>query len=212
VLTLGQILQKARKKKGKPLSSIARETKISARFLKALENNHFKHLPPGPFTKGFIKNYAQAVDLPYEKALAIFRRDFIVDKKGKIKPKNLTKSINEPNFFTPKVLKILGIFLAIIFFSIYLGFQLKSFFAPPNLTIYKPEDGARLKGPIISVEGKVSADSSIKINDQLAEVDSLGLWRKKLEVLPGKNQIEVKAINRRNKETKKELSVEVVDK
>jgi len=211
VKTVGQLLKQAREKQQKPLSVIARETKISARFLKALENNDFKVLPGEPFVKGFIKNYAKVVNLSPDKILAIFRRDFTVDKKGKVLPKNLAKTIDEENFFNPKIFKILAIFLITLLFSIYLGFQLKTFFAPPTLTIFKPEDGAELKGPIISVEGRVSADSSVWVNNQLVEIDSIGLWRKKLPVLPGTNKIEIKAVGRRNKETKKELKVEVVD-
>jgi len=211
VQTVGQILKQAREKKGRPLSSIARETKISARFLKALEKNQFGKLPAEPFTRGFIKSYTQAVNIPTKKALALFRRDFTVDKKGKIRPKKLS-GIDQTSFLDSRILKILAIFFITLFFSIYLGFQLKTLFAPPALTVLKPEDNARLKGPIISVEGRVSADSSVWVNDQLVEVDNLGMWRKNLPVLPGENKIEVRAANRHGKETIKNLSVEVVDK
>ena len=209
--TVGQILKQAREKKGKPLSSVARETKISARFLKALEKNQFDKLPAEPFTKGFIKNYARAVNLPTKKVLALFRRDFTVDKKGKIKPKKPLDA-DQTTFPGSKVLRILAILSIAFIFFLYLSFQLRTFFAPPTLTVLKPEENTQLKGPIVSVEGRVSADSSVWVNDQLVEVDNLGLWNKRLQVLPGRNEIEVKAINRRGKETTKKLSVEVVDK
>lgn len=209
--TVGQLLREARKKQNRPLSNIARETKISARFLKALENDDFDKLPPEPFVKGFIKNYTQVVGLSTEKVLAAFRRDFAIDKEGKIAPKSLSKPIADGKVFGPRLLKFLAVSLVVLLFSAYLGFQLKSFFAPPSLTVFKPENRTQLKGPVVSVEGRASIDTSVWVNDQLVEIDSLGLWRKKLELLPGENKIEVKAVNRRDKETKEEIVVEVVD-
>jgi cytoskeletal protein RodZ len=164
-----------------------------------------------PFVKGFIKNYAKVVDVSYDKLLAAFRRDFTADKRGRVFPKNSLKPVEDEGFLNQKTLKILAAILATFLFSLYIGFQIKTLFSPPPLTVFKPENGSQLKGPIISVEGKTATDTVVSINGELAEVDSLGLWRKKLEALPGKNTIEIKATSRRGKETKKEITIEVVD-
>ena len=74
--TVGQLLRQARLKKGKSLVQVAKETKIPRSTLEAIENDDWCCLPASPFIKGFIRNYAQAVALDPQKALAISRNTF----------------------------------------------------------------------------------------------------------------------------------------
>ena len=70
----GASFKKARESKGIPLDRIAAETRISSRFLQAIENEDFHVLPGGIFTRGFIRSYAERVGLDPEQAVADYEK------------------------------------------------------------------------------------------------------------------------------------------
>lgn len=70
----GASFKKARESKGISLAQIATETRISTRFLTAIENEEFHLLPGGIFNRGFIRTYAERVGLDPEQALAGYER------------------------------------------------------------------------------------------------------------------------------------------
>ena len=73
---LGATFRKARETAGLPLEKIAAETKISARFLLAIESESFNLLPGGIFNRGFIRSYAEYLGLDSEQAVADYERMF----------------------------------------------------------------------------------------------------------------------------------------
>jgi cytoskeletal protein RodZ len=70
----GANFRKAREALGLSLGQIAVETRISTRFLEAIENEEFHLLPGGIFNRGFIRNYADRIGLDAEQAVADYER------------------------------------------------------------------------------------------------------------------------------------------
>src|SRR5262249_31857924 len=70
----GASFKKARESLGVSLNQIAIETRISTRFLLAIEDEDFRRLPGGIFNRGFIRAYAERVGLNPEKAVADYER------------------------------------------------------------------------------------------------------------------------------------------
>src|SRR5262245_1976982 len=68
----GSHLHALRERHGVSLEELAQSTRISQRFLEALEADEFAALPAGPFAKGFIRSYCQALNEPDEEALALY--------------------------------------------------------------------------------------------------------------------------------------------
>lgn len=83
-----------RQRKGITLQDISQKTKISSRYLAAIESGDFEQLPGGVFTTSYIRQYAHAIDydewdlltcykstLPAEEELAVpqdeARRGFV---------------------------------------------------------------------------------------------------------------------------------------
>jgi len=66
----GASFKKARESKGISLDQIAKETRISTRFLAAIENEEFHLLPGGIFNRGFVRSFAEAVGLDPDQAVA----------------------------------------------------------------------------------------------------------------------------------------------
>jgi cytoskeleton protein RodZ len=60
---IGATLREARMRARIDVSEIEAQTKIRAKYLRALENEEWSLLPGGTFVKSFLRTYAQALDL-----------------------------------------------------------------------------------------------------------------------------------------------------
>ena len=70
----GASFRKAREAAGLPLDRIAAETRISTRFLLAIESEDFHLLPGGVFNRGFVRAYAAHLGMDPEQAVAEYSR------------------------------------------------------------------------------------------------------------------------------------------
>lgn len=70
----GATFKQARESKGISLEQIASDTRISTRFLRAIENEEFHLLPGGIFNRGFVRAYADRVGLDPDQAVADYER------------------------------------------------------------------------------------------------------------------------------------------
>jgi cytoskeleton protein RodZ len=70
----GASFKKARESRGVSLDQIAAETRISTRFLVAIENEEFNLLPGGIFNRGFVRSYAEKIGLDPDQAVAEYER------------------------------------------------------------------------------------------------------------------------------------------
>jgi cytoskeleton protein RodZ len=68
--SFGENLRREREMRGVTLQEISAATKISVRFLLALEEEEFTKLPGGIFTRSFIRAYAKYLGLDEERVLA----------------------------------------------------------------------------------------------------------------------------------------------
>ena len=76
--TIGEQLRLAREGRGIPLREISDQTRISVRYLEAIETDDFKRLPGGIFNRSFVRAYARYVGYDEKEALdayAKFMRD-----------------------------------------------------------------------------------------------------------------------------------------
>jgi len=65
----GDQFRKTREQKKLSFDDVSRVTKISARMLKAIEEEHFEQLPGGVFNKGFVRTYAKHLGLDDDDAV-----------------------------------------------------------------------------------------------------------------------------------------------
>jgi len=71
--SFGENLRREREMRGVTLEEISAATKVSVRFLHALEAEDFSKLPSGIFTRGFIRAYAKYLGLDEERVLAEYQ-------------------------------------------------------------------------------------------------------------------------------------------
>jgi len=89
--SLGEYLKKERELRGVTIEGIASITRISSRFIHALENDDFKNLPSEVFVKGFLRAYTKCVGIDPNEVISIYENIRKVNEKPEIK-----KDINPP--------------------------------------------------------------------------------------------------------------------
>ncbi|HFC96973.1 MAG TPA: hypothetical protein ENJ40_00745 [Thermosulfurimonas dismutans] len=90
---LGAYLREIRERQGLSLPEIAAETKISCRFLEAIEEERWEELPGEVYIVGYLRAYAEAVGLDPGDVLARYRetrpqkgRDTLGHPSGEVSP------------------------------------------------------------------------------------------------------------------------------
>ncbi len=78
----GQELKKDREAKGISLKAVADATRITQRYLEAVESDRLDLLPGGFFVKAILRSYAKAVGLDEEEILERYRRAGVVAVGG----------------------------------------------------------------------------------------------------------------------------------
>jgi cytoskeletal protein RodZ len=67
-------LQRFRNRAGVSLEQIAHSTKISSRFLRAIEDEQFEQLPGGIFSTSYLRQYAAAIGYDEDALVAFYEK------------------------------------------------------------------------------------------------------------------------------------------
>ena len=68
----GGLLKRVRESAGASVEDLAELTKISKRYVRAIENNQFELLPAAVYVRGFVAEYAKALGLDPNKVASSF--------------------------------------------------------------------------------------------------------------------------------------------
>ena len=94
--TVGAQLKAAREAHDLTISQVAEVTRIKSQQIEGIERGDFSSIPAPMYVKGFIKLYAQVVDLEPEPLLACYEAQIKADKPGKPKVRTSQKSVVAP--------------------------------------------------------------------------------------------------------------------
>lgn len=197
--TLGEVLVQHRKDQRHSLDYAARQTAVSADYLKALENGRYDQLPGDIYAKNFIKAYAKFLGLPAEKLLEDYENEKILFKK--------TKKINSFEEFErpiakagrihflaiPKIMRVAALCVLALVCAVYIGSKVMGIFAPPVLVVSQPASDVIIADPLVKVEGEIEKDATLKINGQHVFPNDDGIFSEQLTLQHGTNIIEVTA-------------------
>lgn len=211
-LTLGEKIRKLRNDKRISLNEVSRVTRIQIGYLESLENGEYDKLPADVYVKGFLRSYAEFLGVDdqvfiklYEKERGIKRnlkKSKDPEKKKKIEPINISSFV-----FTPKKITITLSVILVFFGLVYLYREIGSFSEAPRLSIISPETNSEIDGNSIFVEGITEKDARLFINDQPILVNDDGKFRENITMQPGVNVINVKSVNKFDKEAVETITV-----
>ncbi|MBI5356476.1 helix-turn-helix domain-containing protein [Candidatus Collierbacteria bacterium] len=205
--TAGEILKAGRKEKGWTISELSKRTKIQERFIEALENSDLAKLPAMPFVNGFLRTISSELDLKPEGMVAIFRRDFGEDDKGKVIPNSLEKK--DKGFrWAPSTSVVIGVLAMISVFGFYLIIQLKGLLGVPSLEIFQPQEQA-IVGLEIVVEGRTDPTASVSINGQKIKKNRNGTFSQTIGLSEGAQTVAISATGQNGKTTEAVRNVQV---
>ncbi len=142
--TLGSFFRKARQGKNKTLDEIAEKTRIHVSTLKAIESDNRNVLPAEVFTRGFIKIYAQNLDLDPDQMLNWYMqqgddaRPLVPDDNINVQEVLASESLAEsPSGVTGRL-----VFVAMVLFVVLIGYwgynSLNAPIETPTTVIEKP--------------------------------------------------------------------------
>ena len=157
----GETLRAQREKKGITLSSPPPTTRIRENFL----NRSGQRLPDAPgavYTKGFLRNYAEYLELPTEDLVVQFHQERDQpDAPRTFKP--LSPIARRSYVFTPAVLVPVVVLAGIVLFVSYLYYQFVSFAVPPRIEVTEPATDAIAQSADFVVRGRTVPDGRVTV-------------------------------------------------
>lgn len=135
---LGELLRTQRERKGITLEQAAADTRIREKFLAALEAGDYQSLPGAVYTRGFLRNYAEYLDLDQEDLVVQFQqeRGLIAEPGRAFEP--MRPIARRSVLLTPAVLVPVLVLAGIGLFVGYLYYQFTSFAVAPALEVTDP--------------------------------------------------------------------------
>lgn len=205
---ISQTLKDERHARHLTLEEVEKSTKIKLVYLRAIEAGNFTRLPSKSYALGFVKNYAKFLDIPEEKAIPLFRREYELGQREEFMPRfrKTQDKIGKRKIFNIKFAVVAVILLIIVGFMV---FQFSSFFIGPKLSIEKPTEGQEIVGNVIQLEGTTDPAATVTVNDEEAYVGIDGKFQKTIYEFEGKRKITVTAKNRFDKSTTQEVNITV---
>ncbi len=179
------LLQNARIDKDLSLEEVSKKTKISVKYLKALEDEDATYFPQEPYCSLMVKDYAEFLGLNSLQVLSLFRRDFAQKRKVK------TKSHHRLSF-TPQVTFYFLLFLTIITFVSYLVYEYVKYNQPPKLIVSWPTE-QQLQSNLVEISGTTDPEATVRINQDLVIVDQKGFFQKKIDLGGGSLEVVVQS-------------------
>ena len=155
--TAGDMLKAAREAFGLSIEDVAAQTNIPARRVALIEAVDVKNLPSMPFTLGFVRAYAQLLNLPADALVARFRADAGYPPADQIPT---LKPALKDDLGPPAQVNILAV-LGIVAFIVWMVWQILQSVAPTQV--------ADVEGTPLS--GRIQTDTGVtyEVDTSVAE-------------------------------------------
>lgn len=188
------------------LSDLSEQTKISKKYLTAMEECRFDDIPFAHiYKKNFIKRYAEALRMDDVDELV---NQFTEEEEPVIEAPPEPTAMKQSRFQNfPSLWKYLIGFTMIALLASYLGLQIKRIVDPPSLTLISPLNGFITTDKFLTVQGSASTHAKVSINGQTIPNDGQGQFREVLPLSPGINTITISAQKKHGKATEQTFHV-----
>lgn len=113
---LGSVLHAARISKKLSIDQVSQAIHLSAKQIQALENNDFSLLPEPVITRGFIRNYANFLDVDVEPLLRRYR-SLVPQEERSIVVKANVNEVMSQHTHQPWLMYVLGSILVLLFLT-----------------------------------------------------------------------------------------------
>lgn len=196
--TLGERLREVRAEAQLSVDDAARATGVSARYLEALEQGEYAALPGDIYTRNFLRRYARLLRINEENAVRTYDGERSVVKSNE---RRLPGPIATAGGQAVSVLaKRFAIGLVIVAIVGYLGIELGRVVSPPKLVVESPAASGVISTQSLEVRGRTDPEASVVVNGQAVAVSQDGRFQQLLNLIPGRNTIQITAATKRGKQ------------
>jgi len=197
---MGQKLNQMRRRLTISLEMAAKATRIQQRYLEALEKNNHNKLPEPIYTRNYIKTYVKFLGgdpgyflQRYEEECGTC--DLLVNPMRLPRQKIGWIKLLAAH----RLLKISIVALFCLAFAGYLGIQIQSILAPPEIVLYQPNNDIATDQAEILVSGQIEQRAEIWINDIKVLPDQSGFFSTEVDLERGLNIITIEGAKRYSK-------------
>lgn len=198
---LGDALRLQREAMGVTMQQAAEDTRIREKFLQAIESGDYQSLPGTVYTKGFLRNYAQYLNLDPEEALALY-----TGERGGSEPARtfapMKPLVKRSFIFTPTILVPVVVLAGIVLFIGYVYYQFTNFAVAPHVDITDPPGDAVSQTAEYTVKGRTNPDGriTVRVSPGLDTINDVrpardGTFSVTVPLKPGPNHVEVQVLD-----------------
>lgn len=202
VVRLGEILRQQRERKGITLEQAAEDTRIREKFLEALESGDHLALPGAVYTKGFLTNYADYLDLSAADLVALYAAERAATPEPPRSFRPMRPVMRTGMYISPTILVPVVVLAAVLLFVGYLSYQFASFATPPRIEVLDPPGDAIAQQADLVVRGRTVPEGRVTIRvfpgpDTIADIrpNPDGTFAVTVQLRPGPNHIEVQVLD-----------------
>lgn len=198
-------LKETRIKQGISLKEAAECIGVSVKYLERIEAGDYKKLPADVYVRGFLKKYAEFLELPAQEIADFYQKErrifYNIHGDNNDEKKYFNGGFLGKIYITPKIISFFAIVIAAVFIISYFIYEVGFLVSPPKLILENPVQDVEVFEQKLSVVGRTDYDSFVKINGQNISIDENGYFNKEINLSEGVNVLEIKAVNRLGKET-----------
>jgi cytoskeletal protein RodZ len=215
---LGEVLRTAREAKGVDLVRVERDTKIRSRYLAALEGGAYRDLPGAVYTKGFLRNYGLYLGLDPEYLIDLYRLETSQQVASRptvgAPPRPIEMRRRRSFVVTPGVVVAAMLTVLVLVVFAYIGGQLLVFAGTPDLQITDPPGPlSAYDGTTYTLHGRTAANAQVTVGglteNPRTTADALGNFEVTIGLKPGRNVVELTALDPKTGRTSASVSREI---
>lgn len=200
--SLGRELRRLREAIGMSPEDVARETRISVQYIRALEAGDYRAFSARVYAQGTVRRMGkifEGADADSLAALCGREWDEVINRG-----RNTDDPMRERNgalrparfFLTPRRIGILAAASFSLLLALFLSRRLVAFSAPPALVVESPADESGSATPVVEVSGATEKESSLTVNGRELTLDERGNFDEKIELPPGVSELQFISRNR----------------
>ena len=194
---LGERIKKAREEADLSLKKFADLSRIQIKYLERLEGGDYDKLPAFVYIQGFLRKYAEILNLPLDELIADCQNETHALAAEKQKELRTLPTLPSPKIIiTPKKITWAAVALVFVLVVGYLFYQFDFLIAPPKLVVSYPADDLIIERTTLEVIGESDPTAKLTINGQQVFIEKGGGFKQEINLSPGLNTLNIEAQNR----------------
>jgi len=208
-MSIGDRLREKREELGESLGDVEKATRVTKKYLTAIEANEFGRLPELIYAKNFVKALARHYGLDEDVLGESLVREMTAITGNKETERIPTGyHLRKKLVATPLVIK--SGFIAVFFVAVisYFAFSVHSILKPPKLIVFSPQDSQVYSERSVILTGKTEPEVELTVNQEGVLIETDGTFSETLNLPEGVSILRVAAKKKHSKE--QEVYIKVV--